>query len=237
MDNFAESGAQQRIAMIEAAKEAACRRAGRDSGDVRILAVSKTHGPEAVSEVAECGILTFGESRVQEARGKIPLCPGRLSWHFIGHLQANKAKYVPALFDMVHSVDSIKLAIALDKACAAAGRRMPVCIEVNTGGEQAKFGFDPSELIGAVDQINRSQHLEVMGLMTLPPYTKDPAGAKPYFASLRELRDDCVASTGIPLPELSMGMSRDFETAIEEGSTWIRLGSVIFGERGEAWKP
>jgi len=237
MTESRERELEMRVAGIEERKVSACRKAGRDPDGVRMLAVSKTHGPEDVGEVAALGLTCFGENRVQEARAKIPLCPGHLSWHLIGHLQSNKAKYVPELFNMVHSVDTIKLAGALDVACAASGRRMPVCLEVNVGGESAKFGFNPEEVAAALEQVNGLHHLEVMGLMTMPPLTAEPADSRPYFAALRELRDRCQRSTGIPLPELSMGMSRDFEWAIMEGATWIRLGHLLFGKRGSAWKP
>lgn len=227
---------RERLDAVEARIEAACRRAGRSRGEVNLLAVSKTHPPETVALMAECGPSLFGENRVQEARQKIPRCPGHLRWHLIGHLQSNKAKYVPGLFDMVHSVDSIKLLDHLDKACARAGRIMPVAIELNVAGEGSKFGIPPEQIDELILHANELAQIEPVGLMTMPPFSEDPEKARPHFRRLRELRRDCEQRTGIPLPDLSMGMSHDFEIAIEEGASWIRVGSGLFGKRGSPWK-
>lgn len=227
---------QERLQEIESRMARACRRAGRARKDVRLLPVSKTHSPETVAMMSEFGLSEFGENRVQEARQKIPRCPGHLRWHLIGHLQSNKAKYVPALFDMVHSVDSIKVLEALDHACARVGKLMPVTIEVNVAGEGSKFGVVPEETEKLILRANELPRIEPVGLMTLPPFAEDPLRTRPYFAKLRELRDKCEDRTGIPLPELSMGMTSDFEVAIEEGATWIRIGTGLFGRRGSPWK-
>lgn len=232
-----EKSMQERLEDIENRIDAACRRCGRDRTSVNLLPVSKTHSPDKVGEAADCGLTVFGENRIQEARGKIPLCPGHLRWHLIGHLQTNKAKFVPPLFDMVHSVDSARVLESLEKACAACGRTLPITLEVNVAGEGSKFGMKPEEVQTAVSQANDMPHLEPVGLMTIPPFTEDPEKTRKHFAALRELRDQCEQRTGIPLPELSMGMSHDFEVAIEEGATWIRVGTGIFGKRGSPWKP
>ncbi len=209
----------------------ACSRAGREREDVRLVAVSKRHGPDAVRALSEAGVGTFGESRVQEAAQKIPLCPSGLTWHMIGHVQRNKARDVAHLFSMVHSVDSWRLLEALDRAAGEAGKTLSVLLEVNVSGEGSKFGLTPEEVPDVLEQCQALMNLDVSGLMTIPPFTPDAEGARPHFARLRELRDAWRLESGFPLDELSMGMSHDFEVAIEEGATWIRLGTILFGER------
>lgn len=222
----------QRLAAVRERMAKACERSGRSPDSVKMLAVSKTHAPDLVQKAAEAGIEIFGENKVQEARAKIPLCPGCLRWHLIGHLQTNKARDAAALFDMIHSVDSIKLLQALERAVEQTGRSsLPVLLEVNVSGEGTKFGFEPREVPAALEEANKMQRIQIQGLMTMPPFTKDPADARPHFARLRELRDQWRSSSGYMLEELSMGMSHDFEVAIEEGATWIRLGTILFGER------
>ena len=221
----------ERIEAVRARMRAAAERAGRDPESVRLVAISKAHPPEAVREAAECGIRVFGESKVQEAKAKIPLCPGHLSWHMVGHLQRNKAGLAAELFDRVHSVDSLRLLETLDRAAAEAVKVLPVFIEVNVSGEGSKFGLPPEgvpELLRAAAGLSS---LSVGGLMTMPPFAEDPEKARMYFRRLRGLRDQWRAETGIPLEELSMGMSHDFEIAIEEGATWVRVGTALFGER------
>ncbi len=209
----------------------ACARAGRDRSEVAMLAVSKRFGPERVREAAEAGLTLFGENRVQEAKQKIPLCPGHLEWHMIGHLQRNKVRDTVQLFEMIHSVDSLRLLETIEEVSERAGRTLPVCLEVNVSGESSKFGMPPEDLPGVLEASTRMMHVDVIGLMTMPPFTEEAEGARPHFARLRELRDACRDGLGFDLPELSMGMSHDFEVAIEEGATWIRLGSVVFGKR------
>jgi pyridoxal phosphate enzyme (YggS family) len=206
----------------------ACAKAGRSRSDVRLLAVSKTKPPQSVREAAECGLRLFGENRVQEAQSKIPLCPNGLEWHLIGHLQTNKAKVATKLFQMIHSVDSLKLLQALD---TNAGTTLPVLLQVNVAGEAAKFGMKPDEVAEVIDVANQMQRVEVHGLMTIPPFSPDPEKTRVHFVNLRELRDRLQNKTGTPLPELSMGMSHDLEVAIEEGSTWVRIGTDLFGGR------
>ena len=209
----------------------ACARAGRDPGDVRLLPVTKTFGPDAVQEAATCGLDEFGENRVQEARQKIPLCPEHLRWHLIGHLQSNKVREAVALFEVIHSVDSLRLLGLIDAAAEAAGRRPRVLLEVNVAGEASKFGLAPDGVAAVLEGADRLMNVEVAGLMTVPPFIPEPEEVRPYFRALRELRDRLAAASGRGLPELSMGMSHDFETAIEEGATTVRLGSILFGKR------
>lgn len=210
---------------------AACVRSGRDPSDVTIVAVAKTHGPDAVREAAEAGIGIIGENRVQEAQQKIPLCPSSLRWHMVGHLQSNKSRAAVSMFDMVHAVDSAKLMERLAQEAAEAGKRLPVCIEVNVSGESSKFGLSPEAVPAVLDAAAGLRSVEVVGLMTIPPFTPDPEGARPFFRRLRESRDRWRESSGLRLDTLSMGMSGDFEVAVEEGATMVRLGTVLFGER------
>lgn len=210
---------------------AACARAGRSTDSVTLVAVTKTHPPEAADALARLGQLDVGENRVQEARAKVPRCDGRLRWHGIGHLQTNKARDAVALFCMVHSVDSVRLAEELEKQAAAQGKRLPVFLEVNVSGEGSKFGLKPGEVAEAALAANRLPHLELRGLMTMPPWSEDPGAARPFFRQLGVLRREVEARLGAPLPDLSMGMSGDFEVAIEEGATFVRVGTALLGER------
>ncbi len=211
--------------------QASCAKVGRDPASVQLMAVSKTQLPDDITAVAALGIETFGENRVQEARGKIPLCPGRIHWHLIGHLQSNKAREAVHLFEMIHSVDSLRMLETLDRFAADEGRSLPVCLEVNVSGERSKFGMPPDQVPVTLEAANKLFKVKVVGLMTIPPAAEDPEEARPFFRALRELRDRLQAETGFNLPELSMGMSHDFDVAIEEGATWIRVGSLLFGPR------
>ena len=222
---------ETRAADIRRRIELACGRAGRDPSDVRLMAVSKTQTPEAVAEVAALGIESFGENKVQEARGKIPLCPGRLHWHLIGHLQSNKAREAVRLFEMIHAVDSLRLLEAIDRFAAEEGLKIPVCLEVNVSGERSKFGMAPDMVPSVLEAANRLHAVKVVGLMTIPPIAENPEESRPYFRALREVRDRMRLATGLELPDLSMGMSHDFDVAIEEGATWIRVGTLLFGPR------
>ena len=218
---------QQRI-------RAACDRAGRAPESVTLLAVSKTHPPETIREAVDCGQLLFGENKIQEARAKIPLCPGKCRWHFIGHLQSNKVRDAVGLFAMIQGVDSLALAHEISKRCEQAARTMPVLLEVNVAGEASKFGYQPEMLLTEFNELNALPKIEIHGLMAIPPYTTDPERARPYFRRLRELKCACEKILGAPLPHLSMGMSGDFEAAIEEGATLVRVGTALFGERRKA---
>lgn len=227
-DKFMDSTFAERLKKMERRIQVACDKAGRPRDSVTLLAVSKTKPPEAVREAAACGLRLFGENKVQEALSKIPLCPGQLEWHLIGHLQSNKTKVAARCFQMIHSVDSVKLVEALDQSTVTA---LPILLQVNVSGEASKSGLQPADVAEVIEAANRTQHIAVNGLMTIPPFTPDPEKARPHFIALRELRDRLQQETGTPLPELSMGMSHDLEIAIEEGSTWIRIGTDLFGSR------
>lgn len=222
---------EERLIRIRERMARACERAGRRPEAVSLLPVSKTQGPDKVGAAAACGLAVFGENRVQEAKQKIPLCPGHLAWHLVGHLQTNKVKDAVRLFAVIHSVDSLKLLTAIDAAGALTGRVMPVFLEVNVAGESSKFGLAPADGPAVLKAANALRRVEVTGLMTIPPVAEDPEQARPFFRQLRELRDRWRQETGFALNELSMGMSHDFEIAIEEGATWIRLGTILFGAR------
>lgn len=229
-------GIAENLEKVKKRIQSACEKSGRNPDSVILVAVCKGHPPEAVKEAFECGVRIFGENKVQEAKGKIPLCPSGISWHLIGHLQTNKAKDAVRLFDMIHSVDSLKLAAELDKRAAQVQRKIPVLLEVNVSGEVSKFGYPPSLLIGEIKELSAFPNLDLQGLMTMAPFVDDPELTRPVFKKLRELRDECEQVLGRPLPHLSMGMTNDFEIAIEEGATMVRIGTAIFGER-VPWKP
>jgi hypothetical protein len=213
----------------------AAMRAGREPDAVKLIAVTKTVEAERVREAYEAGLRLFGENRVQEAQEKIASerlkeCRGKVEWHLIGHLQRNKAKYAVRLFDLIHSVDSPALAAELDRHAGQEGKIQKVLVEVKLSPEESKHGVSRKGLMELLETIKGMKHLDLRGLMTIPPFSEDPEEARPYFRELRELRDAAERS-GIPLPELSMGMSGDYEVAIEEGATMVRVGSAIFGER------
>ena len=213
---------------------AACDRAGREANSVTLLAVSKTHPPETIKAAADCGQIFFGENKVQEAKAKIPLCPGKLRWHFIGHLQSNKCRDAVELFEMIQSVDSLPLAQEINKRAEQAARRMPVLLEVNVAGEASKFGYQPERLLAELKQLNALPRIEIHGLMTVPPWSQEAEDSRPHFRRLRELKVRAEQVLGAPLPHLSMGMSGDFEIAIEEGATIVRVGTALFGPRAKA---
>jgi pyridoxal phosphate enzyme (YggS family) len=212
----------------------ACERAGRNPDSVTLLAVTKTQPPEIVKAAAELGLLLFGENKVQEAKVKIPLCPGKLRWHFIGHLQSNKCRDAVELFKMIQSVDSLSLAQEINKRAEQAARTMPVLMEVNVAGEASKFGYRPEQLLAELKELNALPRIEIHGLMTVPPWSAEAEKARPHFRRLREIKAQCEQTLGAPLPHLSMGMSGDFEIAIEEGATMVRIGTELFGPRPKA---
>lgn len=216
------------LAAVRARIQAAAERAARKADDVFLVAVSKNHPPEVVRKAMAEGLTTFGENRIQEAKAKIPQLPGSLHWHFIGHLQTNKARDAVELFEMVESVDSVRLAAELNKWADRAAKTLPILLECNVSGESSKFGLKPDEVMAALPEINRLPRLEVHGLMTMAPFFEDPQQARPVFRALRGLRDRLQQQHGIPLPQLSMGMTNDFEVAIEEGATIVRIGTAIF---------
>ena len=210
---------------------AACDRTGRDVGTVTLLAVSKTHPPETIRAAVDCGQLLFGENKIQEAKAKIPLCPGKARWQFIGHLQSNKVRDAVELFEMIQGVDSANLAAEISKRADQADKTMPILLEVNVADEASKFGYQPEQLLAELNELNVLPRIEIHGLMAIPPFTPVPEKSRPYFQKLRELKAQCEQLLGAPLPVLSMGMSGDFEVAIEEGSTMVRIGTALFGER------
>ena len=223
--NLAVSEVAHNINQIRQRIRSAAERGGRRPEEIVLVAVSKTVEPERVEEAIGAGQTVFGESKVQEANAKIPLVSGRAHWHMIGHLQSNKARHAVSLFDLIHSVDSVKLAAELNKWAEAGGKVQAILLEVNVSGEASKFGLKPEDLESTLAQINQFSRLGVQGLMTIAPYAEKAEKARPYFRRLRELRD------ALNLRELSMGMTHDFEVAIEEGATMVRVGSAIFGER------
>jgi pyridoxal phosphate enzyme (YggS family) len=222
---------QENLTRIRSRIDQACERSGRQPDSVRLMAVSKNQPPERVAEAASAGLTLFGENRIQEAKVKIPLCPGQLEWHFIGHLQSNKSRDAVSLFQVVQGMDSLALAEELQKQALKQARSLPILLEVNVAGESSKFGWNPDRLLAELLQLNALNRLEVHGLMTIAPYAVDPEQVRPIFRRLRELRDRCTDLLGAPLPVLSMGMSGDLEVAIEEGATLVRVGTALFGER------
>lgn len=210
---------------------AAAGRAGRSPDSVTLMAVTKGQPPELVAEAAALGQTLFGENKVQEAKAKIPLCPGRLRWQMIGHLQSNKAREAVGLFEMIQSIDSLRLAEEINKRADQAAKTMPILLEINIAGEASKFGYPPDQMLAELSQINALPRLEIHGLMAVPPWTPEPENVRPAFRRLRELKQRCEEILGAPLPQLSMGMSGDFEVAIEEGATIVRVGTALFGPR------
>ena len=221
----------QNFSMIRQRIAAACARASRNSDSITLIAVSKSQPPEAIRAAVEAGQLVFGENRVQEAKAKIPQCPGRLRWHMIGHLQSNKARDAVNLFEMIESVDSLSLATEVNKWAEKSAKTMPILLEVNVAGESSKFGYNPEALLAELMQLNALPKIELHGLMTMAPWTQEAEKVRPVFRRLRELKEKCEQTLGAPLPHLSMGMSGDFEVAIVEGATIVRLGSAFFGAR------
>jgi PLP dependent protein len=220
-------GLTERLAALRGRISAASAEAGRDPGSVELLAVSKTFPAAAVTEAYDAGQRAFGESRQQEAAPKIEALPADICWHFIGGLQRNKVRKVLSGFHCIHSVDSLRLAEYLDRVAGEEGKRPRVYLEVNVAGEASKGGFSPEELLAASESLPALQHVELLGLMAIPP----EEGARGWFARTRELRDLLEVRSGLRLPGLSMGMSGDFEDAVKEGSTIVRVGSALFGNR------
>ena len=223
-------GIRENLLQVMERIERAAQKAGRDPKDVRLVVVSKTVEAVRVREAIEAGATILGENYVQEAQKKIEEIGKSASWHFIGHLQSNKAKIAVQLFNTIHSVDSVPLAEELNRRAQQTNRKIPVMIEVNLSGETTKFGA-MEEKVSALAQKTLSLHsVSLEGLMTMPPYFDDPEMSRPYFVHLRGLKEKMIKG-GIPLKELSMGMSNDFEIAIEEGATYVRVGTAIFGPR------
>jgi PLP dependent protein len=221
----------ENLAAIRQRIEAACARVGRDPSGVTLVAVTKGQPPEAVRAAVQAGQLVFGENRVQEAKAKISQCPGSARWHMIGHLQSNKARDAVALFEMIESIDSLSLAAEVNKWADKSAKTMRLLLEVNVAGESSKFGYNPDRLLEEFLEINSLPKIEIHGLMTVAPWAQEPEKVRPVFRRLRELKSKCEEKLGAPLPQLSMGMSGDFEVAVEEGATIVRIGTALFGPR------
>ena len=230
----------ENIARVQDRIAAACRRAGRRPETVRLIAISKTVPPEPIRQAYDAGIRDFGENRIQEAVAKRPaLSDLTATWHLVGHLQSNKGKPARELFHWVHSLDSARLAERLDKVSVCSGDRLQSLIEVNLGGEESKTGVGESEVLTLAEAVSAFETLEIRGLMAIPPYFENPEEARPYFRRLRELAEE-IAKRNLPrvtMQHLSMGMSHDFEVAIEEGATMVRVGTAIFGSRIQMMNP
>jgi pyridoxal phosphate enzyme (YggS family) len=220
-------GVRQQIARAAA-------KAHRAIDEIGLVAITKTHDAERVREAYEAGQSLFGESRVQEARAKIPELPSNLRWHFVGHLQKNKIRHALPLFEMIHSVDSLALAQEVNRIAEEEGLHPRVLLELNVAGEGSKFGFKPETLRAEMETLLALDRLSIEGLMSIPPLAPEAEGSRKYFVKLRELRDALETEFCAKLPHLSMGMTNDFVIAIEEGATLVRVGTAIFGERRPA---
>lgn len=221
----------ENIQQIRESIAKAAKLSGREAAAVELVAVSKTYGPEEVREAMESGQVLFGESRVQEARAKIPMVSSRARWHFIGHLQRNKIRQALPLFELFHGIDSLEVAKDMERIAGEAGFLPRVLLEVNVAGESSKFGFSPEKLRAEMENLLGLERLQIEGLMTIAPLAADPENSRRYFAQLRNLRDALQSEFRVGLPQLSMGMSGDYMVAIEEGATIVRVGSAIFGSR------
>jgi len=208
----------------------AAERVGRKEESVELVAVTKTVDVSKIKEAIRAGIKIIGENRVQEAREKFTDIGKEIEWHLIGHLQTNKVKYIFDIFSLIHSVDSLLLSEEIQRRAENKGLETDILIEVNLSGEKTKFGILPEKAINFVKDISRFKNINIMGLMTIPPFSESPEDSRKYFKMLRMLRDD-IQKEGIEMKELSMGMSNDFEAAVEEGATMVRIGTAIFGER------
>jgi pyridoxal phosphate enzyme (YggS family) len=232
---MAQDAVAERLRRIRERIAAAAGRAGRDPGSITLVGVSKTVLPERIAEAVDAGLADLGENRVQEAREKSPLLPKTVRWHLVGHLQANKVNHAARLFQVVHSIDSVDVLERLERAAEREGRRMTAMAQVDLAGEATKFGARVEELEGIFAAAEGLKSVQLCGLMILPPYDPDPGSSRPYFRRLRELLHEAQGRhAGLPLRHLSMGMSEDFEVAIEEGATMVRVGRALFGERRAA---
>ena len=225
---------QENVERVQERIAQTCRRAGRPEKNITLVAVSKTFRPEKIREAHACGLLHFAENRVQEAEGKIrQLKDLEIIWHMVGHLQGNKAKTAAEIFHTIQSVDSLRLARKLNEVQAKRGASLPILVQVDPGKETTKSGVRESELLTLIDQMSELPHLRVLGLMTLPPFFEEAEQVRPYFRRLRKLAESVSGRNwpNVSIEELSMGMSHDFEVAIEEGATLVRVGTAIFGPR------
>jgi pyridoxal phosphate enzyme (YggS family) len=214
----------------------AATKSGRSADDVELVAISKTHDAVKVREAIDAGQTLFGESRVQEARAKIPELPSNLRWHFVGHLQKNKIRHALPLFELIHSVDSLSLAQDINRIAEEDGLHPRVLLEVNVAGEGTKFGFTPEKLREDLENLLALPRLSILGLMTIPPIADEAEASRKYFVELRELRNRLQTEFHVYLAQLSMGMTQDFAIAVEEGATLVRVGTAIFGKRSKTQK-
>jgi PLP dependent protein len=214
----------------------AAAKSGRSANDVELVAITKTHPAEKVRDAIEAGQTLFGESRVQEARVKIPELPSNIRWHFVGHLQKNKIRHALALFEMTHSIDSLALAQDINRIAEEEGLYPRVLLEINVAGEGSKFGFAPDDLRKQMEALLTLRRLSIEGLMCIPPLAVESENSRKFFVEVRELRDSLEKEFNIKLPQLSMGMTQDFPIGIEEGATLVRVGTAIFGERSKKQK-
>lgn len=224
---------KENLAHVQENIKAACKRAGRDEKEVTLIAVSKTKPVEMIREAIEYGIIDFGENKVQEMCNKMEVIPEKLNWHLIGHLQTNKVKYIVDKAYLIHSVDSIKLASTINELAQKKGVVCNILVEVNVAGEESKFGIKPSECESFIREISRYKNIKVRGLMTIAPFVENPEDNRVHFASLKKLLVDINRKNidNISMDVLSMGMTNDYEVAVEEGATLVRVGTGIFGER------
>ena len=228
MSSIAESLDRVREQIASAAAKS-----GRSTDDVELVAITKTHPAEKVREAIEAGQTLFGESRVQEARAKIPDLPSNIRWHFVGHLQKNKVRQALPLFEMIHSVDSLVLAQDINRIAEDEGSYPRVLLEVNVAGEGSKFGFAPDQLREQIGALLVLPRLSIEGLMCIPPLAVESEDSRKFFVEVRELRDSLEKEFSLKLPQLSMGMTQDFSIGVEEGATLVRVGTAIFGERSK----
>ena len=221
----------ENLEKVRAGIAQAAAKSNRSADEIELVAVTKTHPAETVRQAIDAGHLIFGESKVQEARAKIPLLPSNLRWHFIGHLQKNKVRHALPLFELIHSVDGLELAQAIDRIAYDDGLHPRALLEVNVAAEASKFGFPSTKLREQMEELLALPRLSIEGLMCIPPLGDDAEASRKYFVALRDLRASLEKEFGLKLPHLSMGMTNDYTVAIEEGATLIRVGTAIFGER------
>ena len=228
MSSIAENLERVREQIAKAASKS-----GRSAEDVDLVAISKTHDAEKVREAIEAGQSLFGESKVQEARAKIPELPSNLRWHFVGHLQKNKIRHALPLFELIHSVDSLALAQDINRIAEEDGLHPRVLLEVNVAAEGSKFGFQQEKLRAEMESLLALSRLSILGLMCIPPIAEEAEASRKFFVALRELRDRLQTEFHVDLAQLSMGMTQDYAVAVEEGATLVRVGTAIFGERSK----
>ena len=231
METFRVEKIAENLEHVRAQIADAAEKKGRSPDDIELVAISKTHDAEKVHKAYEAGQILFGESRVQEARAKIPLLPSGLRWHFVGHLQKNKIRHALPLFELFHSVDSLALAQEMNRIANEDGMHLRVLLEVNVAGEGSKFGFKPETVRAEMELLLALPRLSIEGLMIIPPVAEETEASRKYFVRLRELRTVLEKEFDVKLPHLSMGMTNDFPIAVEEGATLVRVGTAIFGER------